>query len=112
MTTSTYALRPEQRAEIVRQIGAGVVLSISGGRIARITDGIELPVSNGYRVRVQLTPADTYTVSRVFTRAGREFVKGRMTDVYCDGVSDAAYYAGMFRSHDAEGWVSAAVSGR
>lgn len=96
----------EQRREILRQIGAGVVLSISGGRIAPIADGIELPVSNGYRVRVQLTGMDDYTVSRIFRRSGKDHVHGTRSRVYCDQISDAAYYAGMFRSYDAEEWPS------
>jgi hypothetical protein len=94
----------EQRHEIVRQIGTGVILSISGGRIAALADGIELPVSNGYRVRVQLTAADDYTVQRIFTRNGREFDHGERTGIYCDQISETAYRAGMFRSYDAGEW--------
>lgn len=96
-----------QRREIAAQIGAGNILSISGGRIVAIADGIELPVSNGYRVRVVLDPSDTYTVSRIFRRAGKEFVKGSRSDVYCDQVSEIAYRAGMFRSYNETEWTAA-----
>lgn len=97
-------MRAEQCAEIARQIGPATVASISGGRIRTLEDGIELPVSNGYRVRVHLDPSDTYTVERVFVRAGQEFRKGSRSNVYCDEVSEVAYFAGMFRSYDADEW--------
>lgn len=99
-------IRPEQRLEIYRQIGSMNVLSISGGRVDPIMDGLELPVSNGYRVRVRLTPMDTYTVQRVFKRGGKEWIKGERTNVYFNEVGEAAYYAGMFRSYDEKEWVT------
>jgi hypothetical protein len=104
--TEAYEIRPEERVEIARQIGQMTILSISGGRIGSLPDGIELPVSSGYRVRVRLTPMDTYTVERVFVRGGKEFAKGERTDVYFDEVGEAAYYAGMFRSYDEKEWVT------
>lgn len=99
-----WSIRHDQRQEIVRQIGTGNILSISGGRVKALKDGIELPVSNGYKVRVRLMPNDTYTVSRVFVRGGREFPKGEKTDVYFDDVSNQAYRAGMFQSYDEDEW--------
>jgi hypothetical protein len=93
------------RSEIVRQIGNMRILMISGGRVVAHENGIELPVSNGYRVRVELAADDTYTVSRIFKRGGKEWVKGKRTDVYFDEVGEAAYYAGMFRSYDEHEWV-------
>lgn len=104
MTASTFTVDSGMRQEMIRQIGHAAILSISGGRVHPIPDGIELPISNGYRVRVQLTPMDTYTVSRVYVRAGKTFVHGKRDNVYADEVSAAAYYAGMFRSYDAEQW--------
>lgn len=83
------------RSEIARQIGRLNILSISGGRVVAHENGIELPVSNGYRVRIELAPDDTYTVSRIFKRAGKEWVKGQRKGVYFDEVSEAAYYAGI-----------------
>jgi hypothetical protein len=105
MTTNT--IDPEQRAEIARQIGTGNVLSISGGRVTALPDGIELPVSNGYRVRVHLDPSDTYTVERVFVRAGKTTIKGSRSNVYFDEVGELAYRAGMFRSYDENEWRAA-----
>jgi hypothetical protein len=101
---------PEMRAEIVRQIGDrpfGNLSAISGGRVIPLPDGIELPVSNGYSVRVRLAGNDTYTVQRIFTRAGRDSVKGERTDVYFEDVGQAAYYASCFRSHSQQEWVTA-----
>jgi hypothetical protein len=105
---SDWTIDPETRQEIVRQIGIMTIASVSGGRVRALPDGIELPVSHGYRVRVRLTPADTYTVQRVMVRGGKEFPKGERTDVYFDEVGEVAYYAGMFRSYNAEEWVSKA----
>lgn len=93
------------RREIARQIGGGNVAAISGGRMRALPDGIELPVSNGYVVRVRLTAMDDYTVERVFIRNGREFMHGRMEGVYADGVGEAAYRASCFRSYDEWEWV-------
>jgi hypothetical protein len=89
---------------IARQIGAGNIMAISGGRIRPIPNGLELPVAHGYRVRVVLTGADDYTVTRIFTRSGREFTHGQATRVCCDQVGDMAYYASCFRSYDATEW--------
>lgn len=108
--SETFTIETEEREQIVRQIGMGNILSISGGRVTYIADGIELPVSNGYKVRVQLTPVDDYTVTRIFTRRGREFLHGRLDRVYADSIGNVAYYAGMFRSYDAEQWPVKAVS--
>lgn len=69
-----------------------------------LADGVELPVSCGYRVRVRLTPADDYTVERVLVRGAREYAKGSRTQVYCDQVGEMAYRAGMFRSFNVEEW--------
>lgn len=101
-------IEQSQRMDIARQITMPVILSISGGQIRAIEDGIELPVSNGYSVRVQLTAADDYVVSRIFRRGAKEWVKGSASRVYCDDVSELAYRAGMFRSFDADTWTSAA----
>lgn len=106
---SDYEITAVQRQEITQQIGIGNILSISGGRVQSLPDGIELPVSNGYRVRVHLTPADDYTVERVFIRKGkggvvREFLHGSRDRVYADEVGEMAYRAGMFRSFSDDEW--------
>lgn len=102
--TITRTLTLAERQEIVRQIGTPNIMAISGGRIRPITDGIELPVSSGFVVRVHLTGADDYTVERVFTRAGREFDHGTRERTYCDEVGEAAYRASCFRSYDKADW--------
>jgi hypothetical protein len=107
---SDYTIDSEQRREIARQIGPGTVLSISGGRMFAIPDGIELPVDCGYRVRVRLTPADTYTVERVLVRGAKQFAKGERGNVYADEVGEVAYRAGMFRSYDENEWVGLSVN--
>lgn len=94
-----------QRKEMVAQIGAGNIATISGGRIRSIPSGIELPVSAGYVVRVELDAMDTYIVSRVFVRAGKEFGKGVRDNVYADEVGQAAYYASCYVSYDEDEWV-------
>ena len=87
-----------QAREALRQIGRMNVLSISGGRSSLDTDGaLILPVGRGYSVRVILDEgSDTYTVQRVFTRAGVVRVKGERTWVYCDEVGEVAYRASCY----------------
>lgn len=96
----------DQRREMLAQIGRMNVLAISGGRVKPIESGIELPVSNGYAVRVELTAMDYYEVSRVFKRGQKLFVKGSRSDVDCFELAQAAYFASCFRSYDAQEWVS------
>lgn len=91
---------------LVNQIGIRGILAISGGRVLARKTGITLPVSNGYSVTVDLHASDTYVVRRVFTRAGKTWVKGERTNVYCDQVGEAAYYASCFRSYDEQEWIT------
>jgi len=88
-----------QATEVLAQIGHMNVLAISGGRKRLIDGALVLPVARGYSVRVILDEgSDTYTVQRVFARAGKEWVKGERTWVYCDEVAEAAYRAACY--HD------------
>lgn len=103
----TFTISAEERQTIARQIGGMNIMAISGGRITGLPDGIELPVGSGYRVRVRLTPADDYTVERVFIRSGQVFSKGIEDMVYCDEVGETAYRASCFRNNDAEYWPNA-----
>lgn len=103
-TKHVKATPNEVQRTIMAQIGVGNILSISGGRVYVIEDGIELPVSYGYRVRIRLTAADDYTVQRVLIRAGKEHLHGERTGVYCDQIGETAYRAGMFRSFGDEEW--------
>ena len=83
---------------LAAQIGRMNILAISGGRVQVRPTGITLPVSNGYRVTVDLAADDTYTVTRIFVRGRNTWVKGQMTDVYCDEVGEVAYQASCFRN--------------
>lgn len=90
---------------ILKQIGAGTVLGISGGRVTRLEDGIELPVSAGYRVRVILDRAtDTYTVARVNQRGLKTFYHGHKEGIYAEQVGEQAYRAACFSSFSKTEW--------
>ena len=90
--------------ETFRQIGGMTVAAISGGRMVwaptneRYPD-LLLPVSSGYKVRISLRADDTYTVTREMHRAGKVFVKGLQTDVYCDEVGEVCYQASSYKSY-------------
>ena len=86
-----------ERITLPQQIGGGNILAVSGGRVTYRRTGITLPCGNGYSVEVDLAGNDTYTVARVFSRAGQRFVKGERSGVYCDQISETVYRAGMFR---------------
>lgn len=105
---SSYRIRSDQKQVIADQIGTPTICSVSGGRIVGIADGIELPVSNGFLVRIQLTAADDYIVTRIFKRKSKsvaaEYIHGKADGVYCDQLSEFVYHAGMFRSFTAEEW--------
>jgi len=100
--------------ELNRQIGRMVILSVSGGKHERVSDNtLRFPISHGYAVEVELDEgSDTYTVRRTYTRKPKgellkvRAVKGERADVHADEVSQAFYYAGMFRSYDADEWVT------
>jgi hypothetical protein len=97
-TISTDGMRECDAQALLAQIGRGNILAISGGRVGVRKTGVTLPVAAGYSVTVDLAANDTYTVRRVFTRAGRTWVKGERTDVYCDQVGETSYQASCFRN--------------
>jgi len=114
-----YQGRAFDPAETVRQIGRGNMMGISGLRWSTSGTGsdvyqLHLPVSNGYRVDIELAADDTYTVRRVFSRKPKgqrfaepvDYVKGERTGVYFDEVGLAAYYASCYRSYDETEWVA------
>lgn len=82
--------------ELIGQIGEGTLWAISGGRVILRRTGVTLPVRSSYVVTVDLAADDTYTVRRVFRRAGREWVKGEQAQVYCDEVGQVAYRASCY----------------
>jgi hypothetical protein len=103
----TFVIYADQRQEIVRQVGRMNILAASGGKITGIIDGIELPDSRtAYKVRVRLTPSDTYTVQRVFIRGGKEFLHGERHEVDPHELGEAVYYASSFVSYDKDEWVT------
>ena len=81
---------------IVEQVGRMNVMGMSGGRVIVRETGITLPIALGYSVEIDLNALDLYDVKRVYTRAGARSVKGAVTDVYCDDLSDVAYYASCY----------------
>jgi len=91
---------PCDPGELLAQIGNGNLGAISGGRVTARPTGVTLPVGKGYAVTVDLAWNDTYTVRRVFTRADKVWIKGEMTDVYCDEVGEQAYRASCFVNVD------------
>jgi len=92
------AYRPCDYRQTLQQIGMGTHLQVSGLRTEGVYNadgdlaGVDLPVSNGYRVRVLLDATDTYTVQRVW----RNKVKGEVKGIYCDDLKDHVYEAGMY----------------
>lgn len=82
----------------LHQIGAGNVAAISGGRSKIDANGnLILPVAAGYSVEIEYDVMDTYIVRRVFSRAGKTWVKGERTNVYADEIGEVAYAASCFR---------------
>jgi hypothetical protein len=90
--------------QLRRQIGVNL-LAISGGRWAPVGDSsVILPCGAGFDVLVTLEADDTYTVRRLFHRGGKLFLHGERSNVYCDEISEVAYYCSCFRSYDADEW--------
>lgn len=99
--TGTMVGRTLDWPVLAAQIGRMNVFAISGGRVVRVDEStVRLPVGAGYSVEIFLDASDTYTVRRVFTRAGQRWVKGEQENVYCDEVGEVAYQASSFRSYD------------
>lgn len=97
-TISTEGMVECDASTLLAQLGRRNVLAISGGRVGVRRTGITLPVSSGYSVTVDLAGNDTYTVRRIFTRAGRTWIKGERADVYCEQVGEVAYKASCYKN--------------
>lgn len=106
-TTTPPALAMNQRLMNPRvtmgQIGVGNYLAISGGRYKTPhcngqCMALELPVGQGYTVRVTLAANDTYTVQRIMRRGDKTWVKGTITDVYAEDLGETAYVASCYRN--------------
>lgn len=97
--------RPFNEDELIKQIGNGNILAISGGRVYvsklnNETVGIDLPCGAGYRVVIELAWNDTWTVSRQFVRKGVVYPKGTLEGIYPENVGEVAYKAACFRSYE------------
>lgn len=90
---------PEVRRSLLRPLGyTGTIAAVSGGKVRPTPLGVSLPCGYGYSVEIDYVAGlDLYTVRRVFTRAGKRFVKGEVTHVYVDMLPAIVYRAGMFR---------------
>ena len=96
MTTATdETYRPCNPRIMLAQIGIGNILAISGGRTNARATGVSLPVAHGYSVEIDLQWHDVYLVRRVFTRGGKQFVKGER-EAYADEVGEVAYRASCY----------------
>ena len=96
----------EMAGELRRQIGRMNMMAISGSRIWLTHGAVVLPVDCGYSVVIYLMPDDTYRVRRLFKRGTKVWIKGERTNVYCDEISEVAYFASCFRSYDETEWVA------
>lgn len=83
---------------IVKQIGAGNWMAISGRRVIGRRTGATFPVSCGYSVTVDLAGDNTWTVRRVFKRGTKTWVKGQETGIHAEQLGDSAYRASCFRN--------------
>lgn len=92
----------QQRAIMISTIGLSTILAVSGGRIKEPAPlKIALPVSSGYSVEVLYEPVpDLYRVERVFTRAGKRFVKGSVRGIYSEDLSERVWEASCFSNID------------
>jgi hypothetical protein len=82
---------------MLKQIGMGNVLAISGGRYERYGESLVLPIRYGYAVRVSLMPNDLYKVERIFKRGIEVKVKKEWSDIYCEQLGEVAYQASCYR---------------
>ena len=97
--------RPFNEDELINQIGHMNILAISGGRVIVLRDknetiGVELPCGAGYRVLIELSWLDTWTVTRQYVRKGTVFNKGSFSDVYPEQVGEIAYKAACWRNRE------------
>ena len=93
-------MNSNQAHELIAQIGRMNLAAISGGRVRLVGETLVLPVGSGYTVEITLDPSDTYTVRRVFSRGVKRWIKGEVSNVYCDQVGEVAYQAHAFRSYE------------
>jgi hypothetical protein len=94
----TDTFRQCDNRTLIEQLGHRNILAISGGRLMGRRTGVTLPVSNGYRVTVDLDADDTYVVRRLFVRGAKVWNHGEERGVYADMVGECAYRASCFHN--------------
>ena len=85
-----------ERWAMRNQISTMDLLATSGGRVVGTPTGLMLPVAHGYKVQIDLEAGDTYRVRRVFVRGFRFWVKGEVSGVYAEQLSETVYRAGCY----------------
>lgn len=93
-----FGARDFDHGTLMRQIGRGNFLAISGGRMFYNDHGVILPVSSGWKVTVDLANDDTYTVRRIRVQRFRAWLHGEVSGVYAEEVGEAAYRASCFEN--------------
>lgn len=85
---------------ILQAIGNDTVMAVCGGRMERSgPQAIRLHAGCGYRVEVTYEEGtDTFTVERLFERAGKITNKGTMYDVYVSELSTQVWAASCWRN--------------
>ena len=100
--TVIYYLSDHESDTLIKQIGSGNILAISGGRIVRGTDSdLILPVRRNIDVRIQYNRgSDTYTVQRIRrivkgANRGNILIERNFDFVYAENVGEVAYKASL-----------------
>jgi hypothetical protein len=89
----------------VERFDSSVSSTADERKLGRPLRGLSAPNDHGYSVTVDLAADDTYVGRRIFTRGAKVWTKGERSNIYADQVSEVAYYASYFRSHDENEWV-------
>ena len=86
LITARMATRPCSVAELLAQIGPGVLMSIGARQVVDLGDGVQMAVSRGGRkLVIKLAANDTYTIERVRLIRGTSVISEACTqDVYAE----------------------------
>ena len=94
---------PDVVQTTLSQIGVNTRFAVTGGRwdYGHDKEGwnvLVLPCGTGYSVEVAYNRGpDLYTVSRVYRRGSKRWVKASVDNVHVAELDEAVYSAGMFR---------------
>lgn len=95
---------PEMRELMAGMIGTHNIAFVSGGVVVPIRDGIDLPISDRYRVRVENDyGADMFIVSRVHIVGGQERIEGEVETDFID-VGKYVHRAGCYVNWNETEW--------